>query len=202
MSEQLDTLSGLARILSSEPLPLCPMFRTMSQPRLPAEMEKWVGDLYNWLKKLFGKFTATNLITTINEGGIAFGFKKVVEMKIHYIASGTETALVTIDDTFDWRQGAILYHQRSDTSIVSDLINLDFTNSSIDLEIASTTGGSYPLTVKSGPNGIDLVVASNGNLQIRYNNVTGALDLQFYIFVAAVGHVSDAQTKVTFGNGS
>jgi hypothetical protein len=54
--------TGLSRILSGEPLPLPPEIK---DPVLKPAMEKYVRDLHDYLRRLFGKFTGVNIWQTI-----------------------------------------------------------------------------------------------------------------------------------------
>lgn len=97
------TLSGLSRILSNEPLPELPVFRKVSTERVANEMEQYVRNLHSFLKRLFGKFTATNIITTINEGGGGIGYDKVVNLGFKFKGTNASTTVIA-DSTFDWRE--------------------------------------------------------------------------------------------------
>lgn len=94
-------LSGLASILSSEPMPQMPMLRTTDSVRIAAEMELYVRNLHLFLKRLFGRFTATNVLNTINQG-TGFGFDKVIHKSFHY--SGTNGPTIILDSSYDWRR--------------------------------------------------------------------------------------------------
>ncbi len=197
------SLSGLASILSSEPMPQVPMFRTNDPVRIAAEMELYVRNLHQFLRRLFGRFTATNLITTINQG-TGIGFRRVIEKRIRYIASSNEHVYVTVDDQFDWRTTTIIYCVRTDSDLyASDLINVPNpdgqTNATLyagDLQI------NYPKDLQVGPNQTFLRVTASGALQVGYDNLTGVLDVEFYIFVAALGSVTNQMSTIRFGNAS
>ncbi len=206
MAEQLDTLSGLARILSTEPLPLCPMFRTMDAPRLPAEMEKWVGDLYNWLKKLFGKFTAENIITTINQGGGSGVLKTVT--KVYHFDGDNGSVTATIDDLVDWREFGILVHMR----IADTLDNLQHfvddpdttavfvggSNSAYLYTAASVADGAFSTNLTANLN-----VLSDGSLQLEIINTSGGgthNEGYIAVSVAAVCQIGSSVTSIGNGN--
>lgn len=99
------SLSGLASILSSEPLPTVPMFRTMDATRIAAEVEQYVRNLHIYLRRLFGRFTATNIITTINKGGGTTGFDKIINLDYHYVGTNNLTGIL-IDDSKNWNDYA------------------------------------------------------------------------------------------------
>jgi hypothetical protein len=199
MAEQL---SGLARILSNQPLPLTPMFRTDDPTRIAAEMEQFIRNLYAYLAELFGQLTAENLITTINQGG-GFGFDKVVRGLYFFDGSDAGPFEYTLDSSIDWRECGILFFGRT-AATLSDLKNNILTT---DPELLQGSATSYSKTLlqvgdgASEPTGL-LEVASDGKLKFTISNPQSPSSDSGYIYVwaAAFGRIGST-TVTTLGNG-
>ena len=194
----IGSVEGLIKILSQEVLPLYPKLR---EKNWYVELERYIQELHQYLRRQNGKFTAQNLINTIQGGGL--GFQRVVEKRIRYIATSNETVFVTIDDQFDWRTTAIAYSVRADTSIyANDLINVDAPDGQMNFIYLGTLQINYPKDFQTGPRDVILRVTATGALQIGYMNLTGVLDLEFYVYIAAFGSVTNQMSTIRFGNGS
>lgn len=193
------SVEGLIKILSGEVLPLYPKLR---EKNWFVELERYIQELHLYLRRQNGKFTAQNLINTINTGG-GIGFQRVVEKRLRYIANANENVYVTIDDGFDWRTTTILYSIRTDTDLYStNLINVPPSDGQTNLIYLGELQGNYPKDFQVGPNRTVLRVTASGALQIGYLNTVGVLDLEFYVYVAAFGSVTNTMSTIRFGNAS
>jgi hypothetical protein len=201
MSERI---SGLARILSSQPLPLTPMFRTNDPVRIASELEQYVRNLHIYLADLFGQLTAENLITTINQGG-GLGFDKIV--KKQYLYSGTDTNLtVTLDNSIDWREGVVIgYARTADT--LEDLYTEANAFGPAFYELGGI-GTVYPFAVFQAGNGSDptggVYVDTDGSLKmtILNSNAPGHDEGYIHVFVAMIARTGNVSTVVDVGNGA
>lgn len=199
MSERL---SGLARILSSQPLPLTPMFRTDDPTRIAAEMEMYARNLQIYLQDLFGQLTAENLITTINNGG-GIGFDKVIKKLYLYEGTDGSAVHVTLDSTIDWRECAVLWTGRAN----ADLDDLKNNMTTVDPELIQACNTSYDYDLfqigdgSSEPTGV-VYVNTDGNLKMRISNPSSPSSVSGYIFVfaAAFGRIGSI-TATSVGNG-
>lgn len=187
------TLSGLARILSSEPLPQIPFFRGMDPQRVPPEIEGYARNLHIFLKNIFGKFTATNIITTINNGGDS-GLV-VLQYPIHY--TGTDTITVTLNSTRDWRDYAFL--NLSKMSSTRDGLR---SSTPLDKDVGEYSGETS-----------DLIVLSDGSIDVRahVDGTTGVLSVdispsghqEYFILInlLAYGKIPTTGEFLSKGNG-
>jgi hypothetical protein len=207
MASPPDTLSGLARILSSEPFPLKPMFRGMKPDRVPAEMEKWTQNLEIWLKKLVGKFTATNIITTIGQGGTGIGFARVVSKSFHY--KGTDDATLVIDNGYDWRKSYSFLAgiQASETSAAAVISGPDVNYT----RVANNSGAivfTTPFTTDASWNTISgigspaFVIENDGSLTIKANSTGVHREYWVTFTLMAITGVPVGSSFVSAGNGS
>jgi len=97
---------GLVRLLSSEPLPLPP---TGQGPAI----DKYVRDLHNYLQRLGTRFTAENILRTLNEEVETWVLDKNLDLWLE--VKGNGQVVVSSDD---WRGGYIATrdgHTWSDT---------------------------------------------------------------------------------------
>lgn len=136
-------IEGLIRLLSSEAQPKYPDLRRVDWA---VSLEKWIKELTLYLQKIFGKFTATNIIETIIEnGGTGLGFGKIVHKSYHY--KGTNTLTVVLDDTFDWRAslGAFCRITASNTGVIDNATNPTYISQGNSSIIAPF--GGFPFTI-------------------------------------------------------
>jgi hypothetical protein len=97
---QTGTEEGLLTLLSTEREPKYPELREKEWQR---ELEIFHKNLLLYIKKLNGKFTAHNIISTIIGGGQdGLGFATVVRKAFHY--KGTDNVSLVIDTGYDWRK--------------------------------------------------------------------------------------------------
>lgn len=200
------TLSGLASILSSEPLPQTPMFETLDPRRIANEMEKYVRDLHIYLHRLFGRFTATNIITTINQGGT---LPRQIAVIYHYV--GDDTGLtVTVDSNFDWREVARLIHVRIADTLENLQHFVDDPDAVTLYDSGSNRSGDYgffgpPAGDTQFSTDLSVIVGETiaGVLQLQVNNSSG-LHREGYIFIGvmAVSRVSSSIVPTSIGNGA
>lgn len=165
-----ETLSGLARILSNEPLPQLPNFRSGDDAHKYAkEIESYTRNLHVYLKRLFGHFTATNIITTINNNGGVGGFTKTFNVNYHY--EGTNDISIVIDSTTDWRNYAFFNYGRMASSYAglttggassTDDDNAEFPCDSSDMMVMSAGGVDARVHVDTGTGVLTLDIQVSG----------------------------------------
>lgn len=198
-------LSGLATILSSQPIPAVPMFRTMDPARVASEMELFSRNLFNYLKRLYGAFTATNIITTINQGSSGLGFLKSWTNHWHYYGSN-DNVQVTLDNTKDWLPYVMSTVMISATT-KSDLINTagaptrneKYTwgaqgrTANRQIDVVTSPGNAYDVT---------LLTNSSGNLILNFGNISGA-HFEYYTFthIVALAKIDSVASYASVGNG-
>lgn len=98
---------SLARILSSEPLPLHPT-ELRDGVYSKAAIDKYIRDLHNYLRRLFGFFTAGNLVTEINNGDGSDSFAQT-QWRAAYVGAGTATTLPNLTPTSTKPSGINVY---------------------------------------------------------------------------------------------
>lgn len=176
------SLSGLANILSAEKMPRRPEVRG---PEPIVEIENWVVRLENYLRRLFGKFTAENIISTIiNEGDIIFGdFDLVYDKWIHVpkttlagatrdliaedvrgrtvLVSGVATDDVLYNDGIWDSMSAFPYFAKSGS------------NYAVDYTLVSGASGSWSWSI--------YISGTNGHLVLSMDAVDPAFDLEIRV---------------------
>ncbi len=199
------SLSGLASILSSEPMPQMPMFRTLDPSRIANEIEQYVRNLHIYLTRLFGRFTATNIITTINQGngGMGLGFDKIIHKSFHYI--GTNSPTIVLDTSYDWRRGlGFMYRvQASTVSAAAVISNPDLVFCGFHTLSGAFTG--YPLVTftysdTSATQSVD--IQTDGSIQTQFNGTS--IHQEFWIDIVLAAIVGVEKVSASFaasGNG-
>jgi hypothetical protein len=192
------SISGLARILSSEPLPQMPMFRTDDPQRIAAEMEQYARNVHNYLIRLFGNFTATNIIQTIiNENGGAYA--RIITKYLH--VKTTSPDLIVLDDQYDWRGTFVgvsyLMHTTNGTLLVTEPeeVFAEF----LSYNVSTVPGSEYPFTLKTiSPNfGGDIQIEEDGRLVL---NINGTGESFIGISIIAFARIAQPNVYVQVGN--
>lgn len=157
----IGSVEGLIKILSAEVLPLYPKLR---EQRWQVELERYIQELHQYLRRQNGKFTAQNLINTIGGGNSPF-----FEIKVAYHYVGTNTVTFSVDATRDWRDYAFLNFSKMSTTRnglrgvttldkdsgeysgeTSDLVVMDDGTLRVTVNVDGTTG-EISCTITNGP---------------------------------------------------
>lgn len=184
---EIQKISGLASILSSEPFPPVPMFRTKDPTRIAAEIEQFTRNIHIFLQKLVGRFTAENLISTFNQGS-GFGFSKIIQKKFHYIEFGAGT--IILDNSIDWRTCPSVYFRISMSSTsVTDLISApDFLFTGVYENSGSFSGYPYNIITFTSYFGFShsVTISTTGVLSINLDVGSSSQDFFIDITIAAL----------------
>lgn len=186
-----DTHEGLSKLLEGEQQPLYPKLRG---PNTLVELEKWIQNLYVYLRRITGHFSADNIISLLVDNHIenfitAGGFVKSVRLKYHWTSKPSTTTTITVDSSVDWRKYALLFSYRSKdvttptTGIAAD-INAGIGSGTVQATTYPNPAG-YPKTLFTAGGGVITITC-----QV---STTGVLELKFAQSPAASDAYLDAQ---------
>jgi hypothetical protein len=202
---QTGTEEGLLTLLSTEREPKYPELREKEWQR---ELEIFHKNLLLYIKKLNGKFTAHNIISTIIGGGQdGLGFATVVRKAFHY--KGTDNVSLVIDTGYDWRKSLsfLASFQGSEVSAGAVVTAPDVNYN----RVANNSGAAafiYPYTTDaswntaSGIGAPALVIQANGNLTLPAN--TTGVHKEYWLAIAVMAMTDSPTASPDFtlkGNG-
>lgn len=206
-----DTHEGFGKLLQGEQLPLYPK---LSSEDMVVELDRWIRNLYVYLRRLMGHFTASNIIQMLVDNHIenyivsSSGFVKIFEKSYHY--HGTNNFTTTIDSSIDWRETGVLSHCRiSEQGEAYDEVLhwIDDPEHAVLLKQGSNEHGQYPFTVGRCTNAaldalVIVQVNNAGALELDFSRTGGASkQFYFYVFIGAYSKVVPDGAQQAVGNG-
>jgi hypothetical protein len=209
----------LSRLFSLEPFPLKPVLDPKNVDKSYNNLRKYNEDLERYLRRLSAHLQTinSNLVTYVNNtinvaiSGVSSGsgFVKVVEKTFTY--TGTDNVTYVLDSTIDWRETAIIGHQRlTDSGDTYDTFQhfIDDSNAPADTSPGTNNPGFYPkllltaINSSSTANVKTWIDGTDGHLyMVLTNNSSVHRTYYVYVYIAAYAKVPASSTAISIGNG-
>jgi hypothetical protein len=153
-------------ILSQEPLPLRPLVDNPS-------LEKWINDLYAYLRRLHTRFTSDAIVETINDSVISIrGINWPLHcFKIIKLPIGTASQDFDLDTENDWRGRMVYSHIVEEGAGIAGNIN---SNYAIDNGDHGLTGGWIGSSIASDRE-INAITYGTNDYSMTIDSATGKL---------------------------
>lgn len=192
-------LSGLAQILSAEKMPRDPTLRgSKSDPMV--EMENWVRELRNYLRRLFGRFTAQNIFNTIVTGdGVVLGVWEMSFEKWYKVGIGKPAGTKFSILNADWRGRLIV---AGGSAIDDSGIATQYWNPGSGSFVVDKVGAAYNLdrTVASGTDGVSswalVIRGTDGHPVLQVDTSAAILPMDVHLMAYATARKTVADITV------